>query len=201
MIRKKRRLTVYPRVCGGTDIHSLLYRLRHGLSPRVRGNRRRRHRGIATGGSIPACAGEPKQISMTAEGERVYPRVCGGTYGGSRNTPTGGGLSPRVRGNRTRRFLRKRRVGSIPACAGEPSSDVVVCELVWVYPRVCGGTGYWYRAFLCECGLSPRVRGNHAASAKAGCFRRSIPACAGEPNPQIVGCENRTVYPRVCGGT
>ena len=53
------RCRVYPRVCGGTT--GPLYRSsrRRGLSPRVRGNQLFRATRRQTGGSIPACAGEP----------------------------------------------------------------------------------------------------------------------------------------------
>ena len=49
---------VYPRVCGGTFLHSVDQWLQGGLSPRVRGN----HWGLMRdermmNGSIPACAG------------------------------------------------------------------------------------------------------------------------------------------------
>ena len=50
---------VYPRVCGGTDGEQGAPDLARGLSPRVRGNPGRKTGAGATGGSIPACAGEP----------------------------------------------------------------------------------------------------------------------------------------------
>ena len=50
-----------------------------GLSPRVRGNPRRLIQRHQTIGSIPACAGEPKDKKRWAKKTPVYPRVCGGT--------------------------------------------------------------------------------------------------------------------------
>ena len=50
---------VYPRVCGGTSATGRILAMSQGLSPRVRGNRGRHAGHTATGGSIPACAGEP----------------------------------------------------------------------------------------------------------------------------------------------
>ncbi len=50
---------VYPRVCGGTMRRCLERQSAHGLSPRVRGNRRQNIRTTASRRSIPACAGEP----------------------------------------------------------------------------------------------------------------------------------------------
>ena len=132
---------VYPRVCGGTDSPDLRFRDVTGLSPRVRGNLP-----IAVGlergnGSIPACAGEPPCASPSRIVRGVYPRVCGGTGTLMGNAYLGEGLSPRVRGNRLSRKPRLLQRGSIPACAGEPDVSSKSPEILWVYPRVCGGTG------------------------------------------------------------
>ena len=71
--------TVYPRVCGGTVLPQADRRHSAGLSPRVRGNRRRRGHPLGYRGSIPACAGEPCQLRGLTAHSKVYPRVCGGT--------------------------------------------------------------------------------------------------------------------------
>ena len=94
---------------------------------------------------------------------------------------TGGGLSPRVRGNPGRRCPGGSPHGSIPACAGEP--------VVW---RGCRPAGQ---------GLSPRVRGNRPTGISAKAPGGSIPACAGEPPPGVRWWRPLSVYPRVCGGT
>ena len=82
---------------------------------------------------------------------------------------------------------RKQRVGSIPACAGEPGEG-----------GRCGRLAH---------GLSPRVRGNpfpvdFATGQPADCYG-SIPACAGELvyPPGGIDIAGGRVYPRVCGGT
>ena len=54
--------------------------------------------------------------------------------------------------------------GSIPACAGEPPVVGAIAGLEGVYPRVCGGTQVAYDGGFLYWGLSPRVRGNLAAS-------------------------------------
>ena len=51
-----------------------------GLSPRVRGNPPPHASALATPGSIPACAGEPRLLAPGCIPHRVYPRVCGGTF-------------------------------------------------------------------------------------------------------------------------
>ena len=111
----------------------------------------------------------------------VYPRVCGGTQRQCRNDSDAGGLSPRVRGNlRLAPFKSSRdaglsprvrgnryyavsdlaAMGSIPACAGEPSSWTPCGNALRVYPRVCGGTLMTMELDYIPIGLSPRVRGN-----------------------------------------
>ena len=69
---------VYPRVCGGAHPLQEIRRCEEGLSPRVRGSRRRSALIDRPAGSIPACAGEPRQDREGGSMSRVYPRVCGG---------------------------------------------------------------------------------------------------------------------------
>ena len=149
------RRRVYPRVCGGAmkaiDLHAVVY-------PRVCG-------GAADArldnGSIPACAGEPTVSHLaglipalrgrSTGARRVYPRVCGGAAPSS--------------------YKSRPPVGSIPACAGEPSP---VC------PRgstdggsipACAGEPWRGPSVTC-----PNLRRSRLAGG-------SIPACAGEPPP------------------
>ena len=86
--------------------------------------------------------------------------MCGGTV---TSVPVGvkkSGLSPRVRGNLGLIYRDESRMGSIPACAGEPSAVSSAALASRVYPRVCGGTGKRLGKGLEREGLSPRVRGN-----------------------------------------
>ena len=192
---------VYPRVCGGTFAVRWLGRAWPGLSPRVRGNHRGGPGGHPVRGSIPACAGEPPPSPSRACPGRVYPRVCGGTRDERRDGALGQGLSPRVRGNRYRPAPGRACRGSIPACAGEPTTRSSGCRSRRVYPRVCGGTHHDAVADRGQVGLSPRVRGNLVTTGVADHADGSIPACAGEPSSGRPGPRWRRVYPRVCGGT
>ena len=192
---------VYPRVCGGTLATLGQSVTPPGLSPRVRGNQHDPVRGDRTGGSIPACAGEPRSISGRTVCWRVYPRVCGGTQPPPVGLTREPGLSPRVRGNPAPRAPRCHRCGSIPACAGEPSCAPCGAAARAVYPRVCGGTNVAPREQEERRGLSPRVRGNRSAAGCAAPSPRSIPACAGEPASPSTTWTRPRVYPRVCGGT
>ena len=114
-------LKVYPRVVRGNPLQTV---------ERAHGRR-----------SIPACAGEPYCASVSVASQRVYPRVCGGTdikrvfrdlekglsprVRGTASCDAANalitGLSPRVRGNLTVQPHDTDSVGSIPACAGEPT--------------------------------------------------------------------------------
>ena len=111
---------VYPRLCGGTWRGCRRGAKSGGLSPPVRGNLINRVGHLGFQRSIPACAGEPIQPAPAEPDQRVYPRLCGGTSKPSRNTFTKDGLSPPVRGNQRPLQRVLFRLGSIPACAGEP---------------------------------------------------------------------------------
>ena len=192
---------VYPRVCGGTITRRSSSLALCGLSPRVRGNRKRLLHHPSNRGSIPACAGEPKSATTAPPTTRVYPRVCGGTLRRERLRLRQGGLSPRVRGNRFISGVGEVLWGSIPACAGEPRWATTDARAKRVYPRVCGGTKPAMVNTDAVVGLSPRVRGNPKMELGSISPFRSIPACAGEPpvaTPQLGAGQ---VYPRVCGGT
>ena len=172
-----------------------------GLSPRVRGNPIPGWRSCAGRRSIPACAGEPKSMRRLRRRFGVYPRVCGGTCPRCCGRICGWGLSPRVRGNLRRAGPLRHLPRSIPACAGEPVTSASISAIWSVYPRVCGGTeARLFSASPVE-GLSPRVRGNLWNHWPAQFLEGSIPACAGEPLPEISTKPLRKVYPRVCGGT
>ena len=70
-----------------------------------------------------------------------------------------------------------------------------------VYPRVCGGTIEASTGHIVNIGLSPRVRGNLERKRASVYTTGSIPACAGEPRPDLQRQLIWMVYPCVCGGT
>ena len=188
-------------MCGGTGLRNRLGGLHNGLSPRVRGNRYSCVNMWRSLRSIPACAGEPGSQAPERRSIPVYPRVCGGTRTLLLLAVTFDGLSPRVRGNHTSQVQDKRRLGSIPACAGEPPPVYPRLFRRWVYPRVCGGTFGTGKTRQSRMGLSPRVRGNPLFHVTGTICNRSIPACAGEPLYCPSQASRSAVYPRVCGGT
>ena len=92
-----------------------------GLSPRVRGSLNVGVDGRAIEGSIPASAGEPRRSTSITSVARVYPRECGGARRRRRSHWRIPGLSPRVRGSHRKSYALHRKIGSIPASAGEPT--------------------------------------------------------------------------------
>ena len=66
---------------------------------------------------------------------------------------------------------------------------------------MCGGTSSNSSLICLAMGLSPRVRGNRSSAGRTAHDRRSIPACAGEPECRLLPMRAIRVYPRVCGGT
>ena len=151
--------------------------------------------------SIPACAGEPAKTPHFEHPSTVYPRVCGGTSPCAWLRYVSWGLSPRVRGNPIDTKAENVFVGSIPACAGEPTTGRRRRTFTTVYPRVCGGTVLSWPSRAGGWGLSPRVRGNQRQAGGDERLQRSIPACAGEPFSLGLAGLGVGVYLRVCGGT
>ena len=154
------RSEVHPRVCGETESGRPFNWYWSGPSPRVRGNRQDADQGAGPRGSIPACAGKPASMLCSPCRGMVHPRVCGETGRSRHHHHLHAGPSPRVRGNRTE----ARRIGgvegSIPACAGKPTSTIRGCGRARVHPRVCGETSLLPNKRWANGGPSPRVRGN-----------------------------------------
>ncbi len=192
---------VYPRACGATLQAAGLAPPIGGLSPRVRGNRRRAGKSPDVGGSIPARAGQPQCLARRTPPSAVYPRACGATLHGAHGLGLGGGLSPRVRGNQTLPLVSAFNRRSIPARAGQPSLDLAMSPGMWVYPRACGATRWRSSMATRRRGLSPRVRGNRFTLFRPLGLTGSIPARAGQPGGWTPWSTRSRVYPRACGAT
>ena len=164
-----RRPEVYPRVCGGTCRTQITIPQTRGLSPRVRGNPLGLRPFSLFSRSIPACAGEPIAEQYGQRPPAVYPRVRGGTDFECIRKLIYHGLPPRARGNLRLRDQDGDWHRSIPACAGEPLPSSAISSGSRVYPRVCGGTQSCIMLCLDQTGLSPRVRGNQAHTARHRC--------------------------------
>ena len=113
---------VHPRVRGETMIESAQWPNEWGPSPRARGNRPPGVRRQARNGSIPACAGKPPGRTSRSGSIGVHPRVRGETCAPVVLSWIVRGPSPRARGNRESVTEARSLYGSIPACAGKPTS-------------------------------------------------------------------------------
>jgi len=131
---------------------------------------------------------------------RVDPRACGGARVEVGRGRPAAGRSPRVRGSP--RYGEGERVGagSIPARAGEPPSFCPCPSSSGVDPRACGGAAPLGCASGSVRGRSPRVRGSLGGGHLGDVAPGSIPARAGEPQPQIRSGAGGGVDPRACGG-
>ena len=90
-----------------------------GLSPLARGKRRRAADHQGRQGPIPAGAGETSNSSHPVTVPRAYPRWRGGNTEGTSKPQKCKGLSPLARGKLVALWVGQRRIGPIPAGAGE----------------------------------------------------------------------------------
>ena len=132
-------------------------------------------------GPIPACAGQPRFLHFPGLFSGAYPRLRGATHvhGGPITDLTG--LSPPARGNPGRGITPVRRVGPIPACAGQPALGAAGQGHGGAYPRLRGATGALRERGVRDPGLSPPARGNPPERRCASRSKGPIPACAGQP--------------------
>ena len=151
---------VHPRVCGGAFLEAAWITLTWGPSPRVRGSPFCEQRQRLGDGSIPACAGEPRNCEGDRNRTPVHPRVCGGAPVSCKWSNLLAGPSPRVRGSRSTLMASQVYARSIPACAGEPLPPALLQVQQGVHPRVCGGALRCDSCMARKPGPSPRVRGS-----------------------------------------
>ena len=190
---------VYPHVCGAAVTQGNEQRNIMGLSPRVRGSHAYRAPKPSLRGSIPTCAGQPPASWPFQASAEVYPHVCGAAWSRNVICPIVLGLSPRVRGSPVESPKRIEASGSIPTCAGQPMSAVVLPPEPTVYPHVCGAAHITSGSATADQGLSPRVRGSLDQATWTDKGWGSIPTCAGQPATYFTEMRVTAVYPHVCG--
>ena len=190
----------YPRTCGGACAAVSRDARKKGLSPHLRGSRRRA--ACSRGGSwpIPAPAGEPDRCSVRSWKSWAYPRTCGGALSDAEMKLVEAGLSPHLRGSRVSSFSGVRVSGPIPAPAGEPETILQRQEELRAYPRTCGGARIAARGLRGDPGLSPHLRGSLTHAQHFAVRDGPIPAPAGEPIYSSISHTARWAYPRTCGG-
>ncbi len=138
-------------------------------------------------------------IVQIIECVRFIPACAGNTPDSPERNGTKSGLSPRVRGTPQFPVIHHRFHRFIPACAGNTLHVRQIIDVGEVYPRVCGEHRITSSPICSRYGLSPRVRGTHAAWQTTESRKRFIPACAGNTGSFLLRAVQIPVYPRVCG--
>ena len=215
-----RSLQVHPRERGESRTFRSLKAASEGPSPRARGIRGVRAQTGVELGSIPASAGNPgagfffwrrtgvhprergesaPPPASPATSTRVHPRERGESMLIPDTSPDSTGPSPRARGIRVRQPRPRGALGSIPASAGNPQSNMFRSASLWVHPRERGESQTpGVRHFPCR-GPSPRARGIRGRVFSFGAERGSIPASAGNPAAPAASTAISRVHPRERG--
>ena len=156
--------------------------------------RRRRCNGI-----IPAYAGNTEQYRRKGMISWDHPRVCGEHVSSRPQRRIPPGSSPRMRGTRSHNRHNRRRIGIIPAYAGNTTIFALIVLRAEDHPRVCGEHFLTMAATVfCE-GSSPRMRGTPQHQPATCRTTGIIPAYAGNTSDHHPWGEGARDHPRVCG--
>jgi len=131
--------------------------------------------------------------------DTVHPRACGERDPLLLRARGRTGSSPRLRGTRARRPRHLHRQRFIPAPAGNARTQDRASRLAPVHPRACGERAPPEVAEIWYLGSSPRLRGTPRTQDGDGCYRRFIPAPAGNARPPPGSSRLQSVHPRACG--
>ena len=132
-------------------------------------------------GSIPARAGQPKQMVRQLTLCGVHPRSRGAADQPATSVRRPEGPSPLARGSLHVVGFDADAVGSIPARAGQPDMGAVLRHITRVHPRSRGAARRAGKARRTNQGPSPLARGSQGAAAVSKLHNGSIPARAGQP--------------------
>ena len=114
---------------------------------------------LAQSGSSPRMRGTPNHWSRADTLLQDHPRVCGEHARFLFAIIIGSGSSPRMRGTRCLRCRLRRRLGIIPAYAGNTHRHRRPQQRSRDHPRVCGEHQRNQVRNFCTRGSSPRMRG------------------------------------------
>ena len=113
----------------------------------------------------------------------ITPADAGNRDGATNTHRRGWGSPPRVRGTVFKRNACKPWFRITPACAGNRSVHLSLCDATRDHPRVCGEQTYPLRGFVLHSQSPPRVRGTDFAPTTVEAEVRITPACAGNSCP------------------
>ena len=128
---------------------------------------------------IPAYTGNAPCLPPLYFRYAVYPRVYGECLRSTQDCRVGFGLSPRIRGMQCQTVYSAPPTRFIPAYTGNASSSPVGVLILTVYPRVYGECTRKFMPKSSRIGLSPRIRGMPAPTARPARRVRFIPAYTG----------------------
>jgi len=197
--RARSRPPAHPRVRGEHEGLTAEFRRLGGSSPRARGTRvvdrlagRRRR-------LIPACAGNTVTTPLRASARAAHPRARGEHAGIDPTAESVVGSSPHTRGTHRHAGRDHRRVGLIPACAGNTVQPAGGGPGRWAHPRVRGEHGQATLDHAASNGSSPRARGTLLEVGEVDAGVGLIPACAGNTRASRTAPPCARAHPRVRG--
>ena len=128
-----------------------------------------------------------------------HPRVCGEHEQCAPPVVVLVGSSPRMRGTLRRAFRKFRRLGIIPAYAGNTMMTPRLTTATWDHPRVCGEHDPLVPSVCDVLGSSPRMRGTLGRRVVGLCLVGIIPAYAGNTTARNASTKAKRDHPRICG--
>ena len=189
----------HPRVCGEHAVLNSDALPFTGSSPRMRGTLLHHALALASGGIIPAYAGNTCETCEGSSDGGDHPRVCGEHAMVSATALAVRGSSPRMRGTQSRCRPCMRRTGIIPAYAGNTPQAERPEPTRRDHPRVCGEHGVVREPICRKTGSSPRMRGTRTPAPAQTEDTGIIPAYAGNTASCRVWSAASRDHPRVCG--
>ena len=189
----------HPRMCGehqwfaGGEVGLL------GSSPHVRGTLSTLPAMRRPPGIIPACAGNTRIRESDSIWRWDHPRMCGEHAETRNHQPDDRGSSPHVRGTPGLILPDGKRLGIIPACAGNTRAALSPLVVFGDHPRMCGEHFLYDRFAMKLPGSSPHVRGTHDVTAEVMEPDGIIPACAGNTSRIDEREGGLRDHPRMCG--
>ncbi len=172
---------------------------RKGPSPHTRGSRWRRQPQGPSKGSIPAYAGQPRSRRTCCETRRVHPRIRGAAAARRCWRARSSGPSPHTRGSPSISIPVNRKLGSIPAYAGQPRCFAALRIPRRVHPRIRGAALVEPTDAGPARGPSPHTRGSRICEPSVRVLIGSIPAYAGQPWAHHGYTGGNQVHPRIRG--
>ena len=189
----------HPRSRGEYKHNDLVTLMQNGSSPLSRGIRAGRMDSDRSGGIIPALAGNTMARAGLHPGAVDHPRSRGEYFTRATSGTRRSGSSPLSRGIRRPKAYVERRVGIIPALAGNTIAFLKAVSTKPDHPRSRGEYLMVMLRSFCVGGSSPLSRGILLQTSARPHHGRIIPALAGNTHAAVQYSAPRTDHPRSRG--